>query len=77
MATGWSTEETKTLLGVWGAADGSCLSASHGVECDTPPHLGLIGTTGRDLCRLCVQVRTQSKSIESSFSCIAVNLESM
>ena len=21
MATGWSTEETRTLLGIWGAAD--------------------------------------------------------
>ena len=58
------------MLGIWDAADGSCLSAHLA-------HNGLIGTTGRDLHRLCVQVRTRSKSIESSFNRIAVNFNSM
>ena len=41
-----------------------------------PPRLVLIGTPGHDLHRLCVQVRTRSKSIEFSFNRIAVNLDS-
>ena len=42
--------------------------------------LGLIGTHGCDCVyhrSLCVQVRTRSKSIESSFNRVAVNLDSM
>ena len=58
--------------------DGNWLE--HRGDKDFSWHLGLIGTCGHDHVyhhSLCVQVRTRSKSIESSFNRVSVNLDSM
>ena len=79
MAAGWSTEETRTFLGIWGAADVQvqldgivrnqaiyekiAIYTAHDMT-----RLWLLGTPRRDRLRLRVQVQTQSKSIECSFN---------
>ena len=62
------------------AVDRDGNSSEHRGDKDFAWHLGLIGMCGRDRVyhrSLCVQVRTRSKSIESSFNRVTVNLNSM